>query len=133
LVSKGKFLSYSGYYLPKEMANGIPIGYWYLKRRLIDHFIESGEDYSFSKEADFKVRGKLIHIWHDIDPKKILLLCKKADSIIIFPDELGKEEFRSKAGKYDPAWMKVHLELQYGGVYCQTIDEFIGRGSNGKN
>jgi hypothetical protein len=133
LVRKGHFLSYSGYFMPKEMVDHRPIEYWVIKRRLNDHFIENGEELPAVKKADFMFRDKMLHIWHDLDPKMLISLCKKADSVIIFPDAASKEKFRSMASRYNPDWMRVSLEIQYGRIYCQTIDEFLGRGSNGKS
>jgi hypothetical protein len=133
MVKKGRFLSFSGYFLPAEMTRGKPIEYWVLKRKLFDHFISMGQMMKEAKGADFSYQGRLVHIFHDISPKDLIRLCKSADNVIIFPDKRSKEDFRGRTLKYDPDWMRVALELQYGRVYCQTIDEFLGRGSNGED
>lgn len=128
MVKKGTFLSYGGYFLPAGMAGGKPIEYWVLKRRLSDHFIEKGEEPESAPGADFMVAGKLVHIWHEPDPKKLLSLCRKTDNVVIFPNEKEKDRFIAMMHGYDPAWMKLSLELQYGRLYCQTLDEFLERG-----
>jgi hypothetical protein len=132
MVKKGKFLSYYGYFLPAEMSQGKPVEYWVLKRRLNDYFVENGEEPESVKDADFMVSGRIIHIYHDPDAKKLVSLCKKNDNIIIFPNEKGKESFMALMQRYDPSWMKLSLELQYGKLYCQTIDEFLERGLHAK-
>jgi len=132
LVKKGRFLSYRGFFLPTEMTGKKPIEYWVLKRRLSDYFIERGEELPQVKSADFKVRGKMLHIWKDLDPTTLASLCTKADNIIIFPDEKKKREFIRSASSPDPSWVKVLLEIQYGRIYCQTLDEFLERGLYGK-
>ncbi|MFH1393827.1 MAG: hypothetical protein ABII71_05665 [Candidatus Micrarchaeota archaeon] len=132
LVRKGRFLSYGGYFLPSEMAGGKPIEYWVIRRKLSDYFIERGEELPVVKGADFQVRGKMLHIWQELDPELLASLARKADNIIIFPDSRRKGEFMKKASCPDPSWMKVLLEIQYGRIYCQTLDEFLERGLYGK-
>ncbi|MDD5172117.1 MAG: hypothetical protein PHF60_03720 [Candidatus ainarchaeum sp.] len=133
MVKKGKFLSYGGYFLPAEMARGKPIEYWVLRRRLNDHFVEKGEEPETAKGADFVVGGRMVHIWHEPDAKKLMSLCRKNDNVIIFPNEKEKQRFIEMLHRYDPAWMKLSLELQYGRLYCQTINEFLERGLHAKS
>ena len=133
LAKKGRFLSYGGYFLPADASQSKPIEYWVLKRRISDYFVEHGEELKNSDQADFLVRGKLVHIWHDLDPKKLVKLCKKTDNVIIFPDKKSKNSFKKMVQQYDPEWMKLALELQYGKLYCETLDEFLERGFRGKN
>ena len=132
LVKKGRFLSYSGYFLPKESAGGKAIEYWVIKRKISDYFVEKGEELESSKDADFIVRGKLVHVWHDLNPKKLVALCKKSDNIILFPDDNAMKGFVQSLNNHDPSLMKLSLELQYGRLYCETLDKFLERGFHGK-
>jgi hypothetical protein len=132
LVKKKLFFSYDGYFMPVVMLGGLPIEYWVLKRKLKDYSIESGADISQVKDAEFLVKGKMLHIWGNIDPKKLLKLSKKVDSLIIFPDSSKKDAFLKKAAQYDPQWMRVLLEIRHGKIYCQTLEQFLERGNNGK-
>ncbi len=127
LAKDGLFLSYQGYFMPADSANGKPIEYWVVKRKISDYFIEHGEELASSKESDFLVDKKLVHIYHDIDPKKLVKLCKK-DNIVIFPDGKSKDDFIRKLHTYDPDWMKLLLEYQYGNLFCETLEEFLERG-----
>jgi hypothetical protein len=132
MVKDGRFLSYGGYFLPKEMADGKPVEYWIIRRRLTDYFIEHGEELDGSKDADFLVRGKMVHIWQDLDAKKLVSLCRKADNVIIFPDSGSREGFRKRLQRHGADWMRLSLELQYGRLHCETLDEFLERGFRGK-
>ncbi len=129
LARKGRMLSYGGYFLPAEMAGDKPIEYWVVKRKLSDHLLENGEELRPAKKGGFLVHGKTFHIWPDIYPK---LVRRAPDSVIIFPDEELKAQFFRLAQKYDPLWMELSLELQYGGMHFLTIHEFIERGLHGK-
>jgi len=132
LIKKKKFSSYAGYFMPASMLNGLPIEYWVLRRRLMDYSIENGLDVNASKDAEFCIRGKKIHIWGNISPKKLICPGKKSDSLIIFPDDSEKEKFLKLAARYDAPWMKVLLEIRHGRIYCQTMEQFLERGNNGK-
>ncbi|MBN1169854.1 hypothetical protein JXA56_02425 [Candidatus Micrarchaeota archaeon] len=132
LVKKERFLYYSGYFLPKESAGDKPIEYWVIKRRITDYFVEKGEELRTSKDADFIVRGKLVHIWHDLDIKNLVKLCEKSDNIILFSDDNTMDNFVQGLNNHDPSLMKLSLELQYGRLYCETLDKFLERGFHGQ-
>jgi hypothetical protein len=129
LVRKGKLFSYGGYFLPVEMAGDKPIEYWVVKRKLSDHLLERGDELKETKKGGYAVRGKTFHFWPDIYPN---LVHRTRESVIIFPDEELKKEFFRLAHRYDPLWMELSLELQYGSIRFLTIDEFIAHGLHGQ-
>lgn len=133
MVKKGVMLSSEGYFLPAEMAAGRPVEYWVVKRRLTDHFISHGDEFESGRDADFLVHGKMVHLWGgEPDPKRLVSLSRSHDNIIVFPDAARRDGFIAKASAYDPSWMKVLLEIQYGRIYCQTMEEFLERGLHAK-
>ncbi|MFH1221941.1 MAG: hypothetical protein V1492_02550 [Candidatus Micrarchaeota archaeon] len=133
MTAKGHFLSYSGYYLPADMAESRPIEYWVLKRIILDQLVQHGKELQKPRDADFIINGKYIHVWRKLDPKKLFALCKNADNIIVFPHEKAKTEFEARMRQYDENWMRLSLELQYGRLYFQTIDQLMEGGFNGKD
>lgn len=132
LAKKGHFLAYGGYFMPADDSDGKPAEYWAVMRRLSDSFVERGITPQNDKGADFIVGGRRVHVWRDIDPKELLDSCKKAGSVIVFPDAKAKVDFGKKLNLHDEHWMMLSLELQYGRLYCQTVDEFLELGLNGK-
>ena len=133
MVKNSKFDAFAGYYLPAEMANGRPIEHWMMRRRLTDRFLERGETLKPVKEADYKIKGRFVHLWgKPPDPKRLISLCRKTGNLMVFPDEKRKQEFLRMATRYDPYWMMLSLELRHGRMECQTIDDFMGLRLNGK-
>ena len=125
LVRKGRMLSYSGYFMPSDAAEGKPVEYWVTKRKLADHLLENGEELESARNG-FVMRGKHAYLWPDIDPRSV-----RSGSTLIFPDKKRKSEFFRIAARYEPAWMRLSLELQYGSVRFLTIDELMGGGHAG--
>jgi len=125
LTKKGAMLSYRGFFMPIEMASGLPIEYWAMKRRIMDCLMENGE-----KSDGELIGGKRLHLWPKLDPA---LIAGKPDNILIFPDEERKADYLSSSQKHNPLLTQLSLEIQYGQIRCMTIDEWIGRWSNGKN
>jgi len=125
LVRRGILLSYGGYFLPAEMARGKPIEYWVMKRKLSDYALENGDDLKEAEEGGFIMRGEIFYLWPDVCPD---LMRRTHDAVIVFPDENLKTKFFSIVHRYDPGWMELSLELQYGSIRSITIDDFIEKG-----
>jgi len=133
LCQNGRFLSFGGYYLPKEMGREKPVEYWVIRRRLADRFLEAGEELPVpSAPADFEIKGKLIHIWGNVDPEQVLSLCHRhRDQVLLFPDRQKKTDFLRMAGRHEPVWMELDLQMRHGRVDCLSVDEFLERRLNG--
>lgn len=130
LKNEGHLLSYNGYFLPVDMAENKSIEYWVMKRIISDQLIEKGMTVHPSQGGDFFILNRIVHIWHGQKPEVLIKLCKKADNVIVFPNEESKQGFVREVHKYGVEKMILSLELHHGRIYPQTIDEFLERTFN---